>query len=194
VSVGLLGTMKASDIQVRKVEQMLLAARKEKPRSVVLLMHLADLYDKRGRYDDSAKVYQQVLKEEPKNVVALNNLAWLMAVRDVNAQKALEYINEAIKGMGQRGDLLDTRATVYLALKETDKALADLREAVADSATPGRLFHLALAQDRKGNDSEAAQTLQRARARGLKFALLHPAESEDARRLLTKYGVPLTDR
>jgi Tfp pilus assembly protein PilF len=188
VSVGLMAVMQFSDAQVATLERHLNAAWEKNKKSVVLLMHLADLYDKRGRYDQAVQMYRKVLEVEPKNVVALNNMAWLLAVRDVNAEKALDYINEAIKGMGQRGDLLDTRATVYLALNKPDKALADIEDAVADDPTPARLFHKALAHDRNKEPTQARETLRRAKEKGLKVALLHPAEAEQARKLLEAYG------
>src|SRR5207244_4978990 len=137
--------MNPTDAQVASVEKHLQAALLKKPESNALRMHLADLYDKRGQYDKAADIYRAVLKTEPNNVVALNNLAWLLAHRSGEADQALAYIDKAVQGIGRRADLLDTRGVVHLARKDPAKALADLREANSEAATPVRLLHLARA-------------------------------------------------
>jgi Tfp pilus assembly protein PilF len=89
--------------------------------------------------------------------------------------------------MGRRADLLDTRALIYLKLGNRAEALADLEEAVKDSPTPARLFHLALVQHKLGSESRAGETLKRAARNGLTLAQLHPVELDDAQRLLAHY-------
>jgi Tfp pilus assembly protein PilF len=189
VSVGLLRVMNPTDAQVETVEKHLLEAVTKKPKSVVLKMHLADLYDKRGQYDKSAEQYRKVLADEPNNVVALNNLAWLLATRDGDADKALEHITRAVNGMGRRADLLDTRGLVHLRRKDLSKALEDLKEASTDAPTPTRLYHLALAYHREGNTTRARELLAQAREKGLKVAGLHPIEQKQCQELLTKYSL-----
>jgi tetratricopeptide (TPR) repeat protein len=189
VSVALLRVMKPTDAQVAHVEELLRTASKSRPKSTVLLMHLADLCDQRGRYDEASELYKRVLKKEPNNVVALNNLAWLLALRAGNAEEALEHINMAVSGMGRRPDLLDTRGLVHLALKQTDKALADLKEATEEAPTPTRLFHLARAYHEARDRASAGRVLRQAKAKGLQVAQLHPMEQEACRQLLAEYDV-----
>jgi Tfp pilus assembly protein PilF len=189
VSVALLRVMKPSDAQVAHIEELLRTAIKARPKSMVLLMHLSDLCDQRGRYDEATTLYREVLKKEPNNAVALNNLAWLLALRAGNAEEALVYINTAVAGMGRRADLLDTRGLVHLALNQAEKALADLKEATEEAPTPARLFHLARAHHQARDRASAARILRQAKARGLKVAMLHPVEQEVCRELLAEYGV-----
>ncbi len=189
VSIALLRVMNPTDAQVARVEKRLREAFEKKPQSTVLLLHLADLYDKRGLYDQSADAYRKVLEREPNNVVALNNLAWLLAHRRGEAKQALEYINKAVTGIGRRPDLLDTRGVIHLALKDHAKALADLREAVEESPTPVRLFHLAKALHEERDAAKARETLQKAKEKGLQLSSLHPVEQDAARRLLEEYGI-----
>jgi Tfp pilus assembly protein PilF len=189
VSVALLRVMNPTDAQVAAVEKHLLAAVKKKPQSVVLKMHLADLYDKRGQYDNAAEQYREILKVEKNNVVALNNLAWLLATRDGDADEALTYITRAVNGMGRRADLLDTRGLVHLRRKDAGKAVEDLKEATSESPTPARLFHLALAYHKDGNRTKAREALKQAKDKGLKVAALHPVEQQECRELLTTYSL-----
>lgn len=190
VSVGLLRVWTdAKDAQVRAVETYLKSAHKAKPESVVLMMHLADLYDKRGQYDLAIEQYKGILDAQPNNIVALNNLAWMLAMRSGDAKAALAHIDRAIEGMGRRSDLLDTRAMVYLALREPSKAIEDLREALQDSPTPARRYHLARAYHENREETKAREELARLKNRAWKPDSLHPVEVEGAQRLLAEYGL-----
>jgi Tfp pilus assembly protein PilF len=190
VSVALLRVMKEiKDSQVARVEEHLKKAIAEKPESTVLKMHLADLYDRRGRYAEAEAQYREVLKIEKNNVVALNNLAWMIAVRDGDAEEALRHINKAVNGIGRRPDLLDTRGLVNLRRKETEKAIADLKEAAAEAPTPTRLFHLAQAHHLAKQPTAARQALRQAKERGLEVATLHPVEQQACKELLEEYDI-----
>ena len=72
------------------MQRWLEQAIKDHPKLVVLRMHLADLYDLRGDYAKSEELYRDMLKEEPGNVVALNNLAWLLAHADRPGRRGAE--------------------------------------------------------------------------------------------------------
>ncbi|MFO0842183.1 MAG: tetratricopeptide repeat protein [Gemmataceae bacterium] len=189
VSVSLLRVMSPTDAQVARVERHLRSAIDKRPDSTALLLHLSDLHDKRGQYDKAAAAYREVLRREPNNIVALNNLAWLLAHRSGEAGVALEHINKAVSGMGRRPDLLDTRGVIHLALRDTARALADLREASAEEPTPVRLFHLAKAHHADRDTTRAREVLRQAKEKGLQVAQLHPVEQDAARRLLDEYGI-----
>jgi Tfp pilus assembly protein PilF len=186
VSVGLLRAMKPTDAQVLRVENRLKEAIRNNPNSTVLLMHLADLFDMRGRYAEAEAQYRLVLEKEKGNIVALNNLAWLLALRSGNGDEAMTLINTAVKGLGHRPDLLDTRGLVHLALGQTDKALADFKEATSDTPTPTRLFHLARAHNLAKDRDNAVKVLRLAKERGLSPSALHPVEQESCRQLLAE--------
>jgi Flp pilus assembly protein TadD len=152
-------------------------------------MHLADLCDQRGRYSDSESLYRQVLKVEPSNYVALNNLAWLIVQRTGNGGEALPMIETAVHGIGRRADLLDTRGLVYLALGKNEQAVADLKESTADVPTPTRLFHLARALHQAHDRDGAVKALHQAKEIGLQPARLHPIEQQVCRKLLSELKV-----
>jgi len=189
ISVSLLRAMQPTDAQVRIMLKHIREAITRKPDSIVLLMHLADLYDKQGQYAKAEEQYRQILKREPNNVVALNNLAWMLAQRSGNGREALEFINKAVAGIGRRADLIDTRGLVYLALKDVARAQADFEEAVSDGPSPVRLFHLAWAQHENRDRKRAEATLRQAKEKGLELTQLHPIEQETAQQLLQYYGI-----
>ena len=158
------------------------------PKLVVLKMHLADLYDLRGDYPKAEDEYREMLKDEPGNVVALNNLAWLLSQQTGQGAEALQYIEAAVNGIGRRADLLDTRGSVGLAWARRS-GLADFTEAVNDAPTGTRLFHLA--RRSTARDREAAvKTLQKAKADfGLQPSSVHPTEQQFCQTLMTELKV-----
>jgi tetratricopeptide (TPR) repeat protein len=199
--VSLLREMGPTDAQLRRVEGWITDAIRKRdqerqanpkaPRSSALTMHLADLYDLRGRYDEAEKLYKAVLREEPNNVVALNNLAWLLAQRQQNGAEAKPLIETAVQGVGRQPHLLDTRGLVHLALGQNEAAVADFQEAVKDSPNPTRLFHLARAYHRAGDKDNAARVLREAAQQGLRPEKLHPIEQGACTSLLNELKVKI---
>jgi tetratricopeptide (TPR) repeat protein len=184
VHVGLLRAAGADEAARRRAEGQVTNALKrlgsdpDPRRKVGLLLALADLEDLRGRFDEAERYYRAVLepKMAPDNVVARNNLAWLLALRNNKAEEALTHIKKAIDVLGRRPDLLDTRALVYLAQRQADLARADLQESIADTPTASRYFHLARACEMANDAGGKAKALQAAKDLGLKRAHLHPVE------------------
>jgi tetratricopeptide (TPR) repeat protein len=173
----------ATDAQCERVEEHVRAAIQSNPRVSILLVHLADLLDLRRRYQEAEKQYRLALELDKDNIVALNNLAWLLAQRSGKGDEALQWMNHALEIAGPRPELLDTRAIVYLTLKRSDLALADLERASSDTPTAMHYFHMARAQVLGENAQAAADALREAKKRGLKRKHLHPIEEVAAGKL-----------
>jgi len=198
-SIALLRTMQASgapasEEQVQTIERYLNKALESKPKSVILMLHLAELYGQRGRWDEAEAMYRRVLQpeNEPKNIVALNNLAWLLVQRSNDPEKhreALLRIEAAIAGIGRRADLLDTRGLVHLKLGHDAAALADFRDAAADMPSPAHLFHLACAHYKVSDKTNAFKVLKLAQEQGLQASLLYPSEQNEYQRMLTELKI-----
>ena len=189
ITTSLLRVMKPNDAQVAQVETWLTRAAASGKAPPTLRMQLADVLDRRGKYAEAAQQWREVLKADPNNFVAMNNLAWQTVTHGGDATEALKFIDKALAGMGRRADLLDTRGMVYLSLKQPDKALSDFQAAAADGPTPTRLLHLAQAQHQLKDRTAAKASLQKAKEVGLELAKLHPTEQEAARKLLQEYGL-----
>ena len=68
-----------------------------------------------GENAEAVTVYREVLRREPDNVLALNNLAWTLSLdrRDeAKVRESLTYIQRAIDLAGPLDELLDTRARI----------------------------------------------------------------------------------
>jgi tetratricopeptide (TPR) repeat protein len=173
----------ATHDEILRIETYLNKALDENSKSVVLMLHMAELYDHRGRWEQAEEMYRRVLEpqNEPKNIVALNNLAWLLAQRSSDPQKiqeALARIESAVNGIGKRADLIDTRGLVHMKLGQDAAALNDFREAAADIPSPAHLFHLARAHYKSSDRTNASKILRQAREQGLQASLLHPSEQD----------------
>lgn len=111
-------------------------------------------------------------------MVALNNLAWVLAADPKNAEKALDLVARATREGGLTGDLLDTRARVRVTLKQFDLAERDLAEAIGHEPTPLRWFHVAVLRTSQTPPQpvEAGKAFEEAKRRGLTERSIHPAD------------------
>ena len=157
------------------------------PKSANIALQLADLLEIGNRFDEAEVLYRQIVAEHSHNVMGLNNLAWLLALRPGKGQEALNFINRAIEVAGPLGHLLDTRAMVFLALDQSGLAIADLEQALSDSPSPFRYFHLARAHRLARNSQAAADAFRKAAESGLEPQLLHPAERLAFREMSREY-------
>ena len=110
--------------------------------------------------------------------MACNNLSMILALQETKLDEALELIDKTIARAGPQGAFLDTRAVVRIARHEPQRALEDLELALAEKATPVRLFHKAWAYHSGGNAAKAKESLRSARDGGLEDSMLAGPERE----------------
>jgi tetratricopeptide (TPR) repeat protein len=156
--------------------------------SPVFHVQMGDLQDLCGHYHAAEEHYRQALIQDPNNLMALNNLAWLLAERNGRGEEALPFIKRALKVYGPRPELLDTRALVHLAQGKTDLAIADLERVVRDDPSAARYFHLARAFLMARQARPALQAFQKAKASGLEVQRLHPIERDEFKRMAVELG------
>jgi tetratricopeptide (TPR) repeat protein len=149
----------------------------EEPNAPDLLMHRGEFLARRGDLPGACAAFEQVLAKDARNVVALNNLAWLLSSNPATAEKALELVSRATRESGMTGELLDTRARVQITLKQFDKAERDLADAISYDPTPLRWFHVALLRLGQEKPAEAAKSFAEAQRRGLEARGVHPTDA-----------------
>src|SRR5262249_31765669 len=146
--------------------------------STILLLNRAEFLALRNDTANASAAFEKVLEAQPRNVVALNNEAWLLAADSQTAEKALDLITRATRERGLTGDLLDTRARVRITLKSFKEAESDLAEAISHDPSALRWFHVALLRMSQTTPApkEAAKAFAEAKRRGLTEKMIHPAD------------------
>jgi len=170
------------DRQCQRVEHLLLEAGKKNPASPLPVLELAELRDLQQRYAESEECYRRVLQMNENNVMGLNNLAWMLAVRGGNLVEARQLIDRAMTLAGELGHLLDTRAIILIKQGAVKEAQNDLGKALQEEETASRYFHLAQAQQQ--NRKTAIDSLRKARDLHLARSKIHPLEFKGYDQLL----------
>jgi tetratricopeptide (TPR) repeat protein len=179
--IAALRSAHASEDECRAVEKWLREEAARNP-EVALDLHLADLAELQHDFKSSEDFYRRVLAKEPNHVIAMNNLAWVLAHRGPSPE-ALTLVQKAISTIGPIPDLLETRAKAYVALSRTAEAVQDLEDAVADTPTAMRYYLLATAREKNGNPDGAREAFHRAQELGFDARDLHPVDVPDYERL-----------
>jgi tetratricopeptide (TPR) repeat protein len=174
--VGVLRSGNASTKQFQTVKGWIDDGLTVQPKSLPLILNLAELHALRQDFAIAEQLYRDVLKADPKNLVALNNLAWILAPRADVAAESLRFADRAIELHGATGEILDTRARILISLGQYDRAIADLTDAINQAPTPLRYFHLALAQWKMSKTEDAVRSFREGRARGLDSKGIHPSD------------------
>lgn len=138
---------------------------------------LADICVKAGRLAEAAGQYAELAKQRPKDPVAQNNLAWLLARLD-HVDQALKHARAAVALAPGSIDDLDTLGTIQLRHGDVAGAVASLDQAWrADAKRPDVGFHLSQALAAAGNNSAALALLRRLLAGNEAFAERVQAEN-----------------
>jgi tetratricopeptide (TPR) repeat protein len=176
--------------QMKRLEYSINRAIDSNPKvSISLRACLANLHDFQGRYAEAIDLYRKVLTQDPYNPMALNNLAWLLALKEGKTADALGLINQAIEKMGPGPSLLDTRGVIYLTMGKPDRALEDLIQANGDLPSPANCFHLAEAYQVSKDSAAAKNAFVHGRQLGMKSDRLHPLERTEYARLAKELKV-----
>jgi tetratricopeptide (TPR) repeat protein len=162
-----------------------------------LLAGLGNLREKQGQFPQAEQLYQRDIQEGDRDGLSLNNLAWLLAVRNDSNKapkrttEALDYANRAVALKPDQPEFLDTRGMVYLVGAQPKLALHDFQRAVdLDPSSPVKLFHLVQAYLANGDKEKARQTWDAAKAKGLKLDDLHTLEQPNYKSVLNALGSP----
>jgi tetratricopeptide (TPR) repeat protein len=144
---------------------------------------LAGVYSGGGQFDDAIRVHEDMLKQDPKDLIAANNLAMLLVTHKSDAA-SLARATALVAGFADSSfaAYLDTYGWVKLKSGDPKGALGALTRAQAAAPTIGVIrYHLGAAQAANGLRTEAIASLKAALAAGGPFD-----GDEDARTLLKK--------
>lgn len=150
------------------------------PREISIRHYLAQHFQAQGHNKKAIMQYEAVLKQDPKNVAALNNIAYAYHMeRDA---RALQYAEKAYQATDQNPAVLDTLGWILINQNDVKRGITLLEKAVALSpGTAEARYHLAFGLSKEGKIEQAREHLE---------AILQsdaaPARKEEARMLLSK--------
>ena len=169
--------------QMGTLQDLVQEKSKAVPDSLALSLALADFMSWRGEYDYAMQIYRKMLADDQQNTIALNNLAFLIALTGGNHREALNLVDKAIEIGGPVDAFLDTRGLVYLAAGHSDKAALEFEKALSENETAEEHYHAAVAYSRINKMKEAKEALQKATELGLVEQDLHPIERRNLSKL-----------
>lgn len=146
------------------------------PKDVQSRIYLANAELRSQQNKRAIEQYQQILALDPNNVLALNNLAWLLhQSNDPRAVGMAEHAYQMVPGDPQ---VIDTLAWILVDTGNTTRGLELLRRAAELApASPTVQYHLAAALAKSGDNDQALRTLQNVLMRNPSFAQRADAEA-----------------
>lgn len=148
------------------------------PADVAVMLTLGNTYATLERSKDSIEQFNAVLSIEPKNYIALNNLAWQM--RDQDPSAAIRHATDALEQAPDSISTLDTLAIIHYGQGNLEDAIKTFRKIqLLGTSNPTILFHGAQIEAALGNKQAARDLLESLLNEGTGFP-----EAEDAKGLL----------
>lgn len=149
-------------------EDILRMTLERNPQSLPALMLLSMMMQDAGRNEESARLNRQILQIDPNNVIAMNNLAWVLCEEEnppALYQEAFALTEKGLRIVPDYVDLLDTRGYAFYRLDDFDKAMADFVRCIElyppnspSAATPR--YHLAMTYEAMKRRAEAQEQLR----------------------------------
>jgi Flp pilus assembly protein TadD len=164
------------ELAARKYEETL----RLDPRNPHLYTLIGNLHEQQGNVDLAQSYYERALRVDPNYALAANNLAYALADRGVNLDRALELAKMARERMPRDPNVADTLGWVHYKRGEYREALPFLQEAASqDPKNPVIRYHLGMTYYRLGDRASARREL--AAALGLRQDF---REAGEARRVV----------
>jgi tetratricopeptide (TPR) repeat protein len=180
VAVSILNELPPNSREFNQVERRLDEAMKKAPDNAELMVAMANLRNFQGQYEKAEELYRAALVKNPRQGTALNNLAWIIALRSGKSAEAIELINRAMEVVGNEAGLIDTRGVAHLARKQPSSyelAIKDFETVASENPdSASAYFHLAQAYAAAGKRKEANEAWQKAKKNKLSIQVLHPLE------------------
>lgn len=176
VLASVLAAGQPSPMDLALADDVLTRALARYPEDVDLLFSIGNVRLIQERVDEAARLFESVLKTQPRNAVAMNNLA--MALVDIQGRAAQAYtLAERAAETASNSvllDTLDTKGSILVKQQRYAEALEVLNHVVDSPARPDPRYvlHLAFALYKLNRVPEAREMYDRAMRDGLLNELL----------------------
>jgi len=183
VTFAVMKNPNATPAQLARTQDLLRKNEESHDHPILLTLVAADLLNWRGQFEEAAKMYREVLRRDPRNLAALNNLGVLLAFTGGDSDEATRLIQQAISIGGPKASLIDSRGLIHLAGGQPEKALVDFEQALREGENGERKFHYALTMAKLNQLKEAKKALNQAIELKLNQVDLHPLERPEFAKL-----------
>ncbi|MHC4605262.1 MAG: tetratricopeptide repeat protein, partial [Planctomycetota bacterium] len=178
------------DSQAKKIaEDLFRRILARDPNSLPAMNALAMLLQMTGRSAEATTLYEQIVRLQPDNVIAINNLAWALCEEQGKHQQTLELAQRGLKIAPNYVDLIDTRGVAYYRLGQYEKAVQDFTKCLklypeGTPAAAATYLHLGRALAGLAQKDEAIENLKKALELNAEIGGLSTADTAETQRLL----------
>jgi putative PEP-CTERM system TPR-repeat lipoprotein len=153
------GAMKAAG-KAKEVEPRLLQWQKANPTDMVVPMYLAESSLGEKQYKVAMERFEAIVKQSPKNVIALNNLAWVY--QQEKDARALPTAEQALQLAPESPAILDTVGWMLTEQGNVARGLPLLQKAAGLAPAASEIhYHLAFALHKSGDKANARKELDK---------------------------------
>jgi tetratricopeptide (TPR) repeat protein len=121
---------------------------------------LAQLNQKSNHFSEAIERYRKILELSPDNVIALNDLAYLLSESGNQTDEALKYAERAGELAPDNAAVSDTLGWLYYRKGLYKMAVPHLETAVSKGASARRRLHLAMAYLKAGDERKGVDAMQ----------------------------------
>jgi tetratricopeptide (TPR) repeat protein len=133
------------------------------PSDTTCLIQLGLILDGTGKGEQAKPIYEQILKIQPDQGVALNNLAYIKAQEGVDLDQALTMSQRARQKMPNAPEVLDTLGWIYIKKNLSEDAVRVYQDlTVKVPGNPTFHYHYGMALLQKGDKQSAKSEFEKA--------------------------------
>lgn len=145
------------------------------PKDDVVRFALANTYQHEKESGKAIQEYEEILKDKPDNVAALNNLAWLYYEK--KDSRAADLAKKAYGILPDRPEVADTYGWILVNQGQVQQGTTILEKAAAKAPNaPDIAYHLAVGWAKSGQKDKAKQALKELLAKHAHFSERSAAE------------------
>jgi putative PEP-CTERM system TPR-repeat lipoprotein len=160
----------------REAQPLIAQWRKAHPDEPVVALYVAESHLASKEYKPAIALLQDIVKNNPANPVALNNLAW--AYQQEKDPRALATAEQALKVTGESPAVMDTLGWMLVEQGNTQRGLPLLQKAATLAPTAPEIhYHLAYGLSKAGDKAGARKELDKLLAENAAFDQLDQARS-----------------
>jgi len=135
-----------------------------KPDDLRTQLGLATVLQQQKKTDEAIAIYKKILKDDPSNAIALNNLAWIYATETKDLKAAEDLATKAANltetDSAAGAAIRDTLAWVFYITERYDKAMGLARQAAEGKPGDAEVhYHLGMIYFKKNLRASAARQL-----------------------------------